>query len=182
MQYLRAAACLCRGAAAGAGGLPCVPRPPALYLHHPRSLPMRSEPRAPLLIAPDPRQPGALGLRRGPLAGGRGPFPASKGARSWCGICKHRCLHSPVPRCFARAPIPPRREEGQAQAPPWPQQPQDGAGAMVRGGRIPLPCLMQQHLAVAEPAGSPPLRCTCTRCSGAEGNRFPSVSSAAAEP
>lgn len=34
----------------------------------------------------------------------------------------------------------------------------------------------------AEPSGLAPLRCTCMRCTGAEGNRFPSVSCAAAEP
>lgn len=66
---------------------------------------------------------------------------------------------------------------------PWgPQQPQNGAG--VRAGEAAAcPCALSGSTwRLAEPGDSAPLRCTCVRCTGAEGNRFPSVSCAAAEP
>lgn len=66
---------------------------------------------------------------------------------------------------------------------PWGlQQPQAGAGVRAGETAACARALSSSTWHPAEPSGSAPLRCTCMRCTGAEGNRFPSVSCAAAEP
>lgn len=170
------------GAVAEVGGSPHIPRPPVLYLHCPCSLPTASGPCAPLPIVPDPQR-SAGGGGRGPLVKGAGVLPRPARALSvGCAIRKHWCCRTDKQtgvlqeRLSLSVGSGPAAPMGPPAAPGWGR----GKG---RGGSCLHPCPVRQHLAPGRAQWLIPcLRCTCTRCTGAEGNRFPSVSCAAAEP
>lgn len=158
------------GAVARAGGSPYIPSSSALYLHHPCSLPRCV--RASCPSADRSRPMAAWGQVLGCLAtgGGLGPlvrvevlfWPASAPK---VGIC---CTDNHTGVLQKRLSL----RRGQVPVLPMgPQQPQAGAGTLSGSTWCP-----------AERSSSAPLCHTCMRCTGAEGNRFPSVSCAAAEP
>lgn len=175
------------GAVAEAGGSPRIPRPPALYLHRPCSLPMASGPHASLPIAPDPWWPGdkpwgaQLVVVVGDPRQGAGVLPRPARALSAdVGSANTGAVARTSKLVFCKSGCPSFGEVRSRCSPGAPSSPRAG----VRAGEA-AACahaLSSSTWRLAEPSGSAPLRRTCTRCTGAEGNRFPSVSCAAAEP
>lgn len=104
------------GAVARAGGSPCIPRPPALYLHCPCSLPTASGPCAPLPIhhsVPTVAWRQALGVPGrwwwwlGTLGGGWGSFPGQQGHQVLVWDLQTPVLsHRQANWCFAKAAVP----------------------------------------------------------------------------
>lgn len=118
----------------------------------------------------------------GTLGAGQGSFFSQQGYRALVSDLQTPVrVAQTIKLVFCKSVCPFQR--GQALVFPWGlQQPQAGAGVRAGEADVCARALSSSTWHPAEPSGSAPLRCTCMRCTGAEGNRFPSVSCAAAEP